>query len=286
MSSSRTRKTRIDTDEFKCIYYDNDSKYKMKLYSKEYELNHLYASGGFSYIYLLDINDNPFIIKITSLPSPEIAILKKINGLSTSNPHFYKMLDNFKCKKLNQNIPSIPIPSYIPSYLLESDYEIIKLEYIPFTLSKIFKEDLNEEKQRSICQQLYISILSFHLIGYAHNDVKRDNFLVAKTETPFFNYTIFGQKYSIKTFGYNVKIIDYGLAEPINSRNLLDDYLLLSSSLQNITFDFPSLKTIGTINSQIYKMLENKDANNLNDEIIFNEINKILQIPNENVIIE
>jgi len=73
--------------------------------------------------------------------------------------------------------------------------------------------------------QVFISIGTLHnIVGYVHNDSHHGNFLYQKNnEEGYYEYTLDGVSYYLKSCGYNIMIYDFGLSTKINTNK---DYKL------------------------------------------------------------
>jgi len=149
-------------------------------------------------------------------------ILKK--GLSR---HFLLTYKAFECNKVNSRLPKIIMKS--------SRYYICLNELAHGDLAVLCKnEDFlhNNELVTNVAIQCILSILSFHRLGYIHNDCHWGNFLYHMTEdvTGYYHYIVYGKNLYLKNCGYTMMIYDFGYAEkytPLKHnliQSFIDDY--------------------------------------------------------------
>lgn len=174
------------------------------------------GTGGQGTVYLIQIKNKKYALKIEkiieenikkSLSSSFWREIEFANNMNKKCPnHFiklynYDIIDNCKFNLDNpNNIDTI-------TELNKSNYCSRKIyEYVDTTLNKIInKLKLNE--LYSILIQLVYAIYIMHKNGYIHTDLHRSNIGIVKTSQKYIN--ILNNR--IPTFGYIVKIIDYGL---------------------------------------------------------------------------
>ena len=74
----------------------------------------------------------------------------------------------------------------------------------------------NAEIALNLIMQCLISIMTFHKLGYVHQDCNEGNFLYHYNHTNtegYFHYNIRGKDYLLKNCGYNMMLYDMGYAE-------------------------------------------------------------------------
>jgi len=81
----------------------------------------------------------------------------------------------------------------------------------------------NNELIMNLLFQTFISIGTFHNIaGYVHRDTHHGNFLYQKNnDEGYYEYSLNGKSYYLKSCGYNIMIYDFGLSEEISIFNRL-----------------------------------------------------------------
>lgn len=148
--------------------------------------------------------------------------------LNKISKHFLLSYRSFKCTKNTPNTPEYP--------------SVIRTKEYYVTLNELAHGDLkmlchtrefvqNDELLINIAIQCYLSIYTFHILDYCHNDCHWGNFLYHKSKnvTGYFHYIIEGKDYYLKNNGYNIMIYDFGKARTPRvygyNRRLLEDYL-------------------------------------------------------------
>jgi predicted unusual protein kinase regulating ubiquinone biosynthesis (AarF/ABC1/UbiB family) len=105
----------------------------------------------------------------------------------------------------------------------------------------MLKEYDNYKKVNNALAQIYIAILSFHSIGYTHNDAHWGNFLYHKVKPGgYIKYVINGYDVYLENLGYLWVIWDYGQTTILDNLNIfitLDDYMKVIYAFNNKIHD-------------------------------------------------
>ena len=90
---------------------------------------------------------------------------------------------------------------------------LLPLEYLDSDFESLYKKNININFLSSILFQIIAAIIIINkTFGIKHNDLHIGNIMFKKTNLKFLYYIIDKQKYRIPTFGYIMKIIDWGRA--------------------------------------------------------------------------
>ena len=159
------------------------------------------------------------IMKKTSDNKLEIDILEKVTKkvIGNINPHFPIMYKNFECNTLNYEY-------YLPKVSQKSTYYINLNELASGDLKMFINEPSNAvaKKTNGALAQIFLSILSFHYLGYSHNDAHFGNFLYHKINPGgYIKNTIYGENVYLENVGFLWVIWDFGKA---NKLELKDNY--------------------------------------------------------------
>jgi len=167
----------------------------------------------------------------------EISTLKILSDLALKNinPHFPILYKTFECNK---------------APIVKKDYpDLIKNGKYVITLTELANGDLqtfiktneeykrNDELIKNTLQQIFISILSFHLhMKQIHTDAHWGNFLYHKIKPGgYIHYKIFDVDVYLENMGYLWIIWDYKI-EPITNQNIYDDYDNILTVFENSEF--------------------------------------------------
>jgi hypothetical protein len=167
----------------------------------------------------------------------EISTLKILSDLALKNinPHFPILYKTFECNK---------------APIVKKDYpDLIKNGKYVITLTELANGDLqtfiktneeykrNDELIKNTLQQIFISILSFHLhMKQIHTDAHWGNFLYHKIKSGgYIHYKIFDVDVYLENMGYLWIIWDYKI-EPITNQNIYDDYDNILTVFENSEF--------------------------------------------------
>jgi hypothetical protein len=172
------------------------------------------------------------IMKNTETNFKELILLNTLSKIviNNKNPHFPILYKHFICDN--------PISSSIYPKLIQKDkYLIILTELANSDLSKFLRTNddlLDDELVKNTMQQIFISILSFHIyIKAIHTDAHWGNFLYHKIKPGgYIHYKIFNEDVYIKNMGYLWIIWDYQI-ENINITNNFNDYYNIISVFEN-----------------------------------------------------
>jgi hypothetical protein len=163
----------------------------------------------------------------------EIEILEKVSNLviNKRNPHFPLMYYNFTCNVLNRN-------PKLPKFAKNKEYIVNLNELANGDLKMYMHTHYNNTKLVSnALAQVYLAILSFHSIGYAHNDAHWGNFLYHKiTPGGYIKYNINGREIYLENLGYLWVIWDFGFSDVFYTDTLEDclkDYYRVLSAFMN-----------------------------------------------------
>ncbi len=95
----------------------------------------------------------------------------------------------------------------VPGYLLITEYANFSIDHLKY------KNLLNYDIILSIVFQVISAIITMKSVfGIKHNDLHFGNIMVVKTEEEFIYYQHNSVKYKVPTYGYQIKIIDWGRA--------------------------------------------------------------------------
>lgn len=188
--------------------------YKNELYKHVYNVN---SSGN------IEIFISYFVSRLTELNvSPHFC---KIFGCySTTMRKFTYPLDeedyeNSIYNKVQRSEGLCVVKSNVPIYLLA-------LEKFNYELSDVVKKIQTVDQFYSIIFQIFAALVFInHNYKIYHNDIHVGNIFLHKTLKTHLYYSIEGSFYKIPTFGYIVKIIDWGRAtysiNSIHGKNLI-----------------------------------------------------------------
>ena len=191
------------------------------------------SDSKYGVIYLSNINIQykrlyKFAIKIMKLSTDnkkETKITEKLSNLTLNNinPHFAILYKIFTC-----NNPNSDIKKY-PKLINNSKYIMLLSELANGDLKTVIFEPYfhsSFEIIKNTIQQIYISILSFHIhTKKIHKDAHSGNFLYHKIKPGgYIHYKIFGVDIYIKNIGYIWIIWDYSIAIKQTYENSYIDY--------------------------------------------------------------
>jgi len=165
------------------------------------------------------------IMKMTSDNKKEGKITEQLSNLTLNNinPHFAILYKKFVC-----NNPHTDIKKY-PKLINKTNYMMLLSELANGDLKTVVYDPAfhtNFEVVKNAIQQIYISILSFHIhTNKIHTDAHYGNFLYHKIKPGgYIHYKIFGEDVYIKNLGYLWIIWDYSLATKQTFENSYRDY--------------------------------------------------------------
>jgi len=158
--------------------------------------------------------------------------------LNKMTRHFLICYKTYSCKNKSKTV-------HLPSLLKNKSYYIVLNELAQGDLQTAMKniEFLKDTKTLfNIMFQIFFSILTFHSLGYSHNDCHWGNFLY-HTETPtsgaYYHYIIDNKNYYLQKCKYNMMIYDFGLARTKKilgtQKRILADYTRILNAFKNKT---------------------------------------------------
>lgn len=221
------------------------------------------------------LKDQEFVVKIEKIGNfrkkqintinNEVNWHKKLSGRT----NFLKFICNFLCndkiEKYNKNIKNKSICDG------NEEVSIIIIEYIDgdtIANSKILSK-LNNLQLKSFIKRLYYCLIQAYLdLDYLHNDLTDGvNIMIRKTNDDIQKYNINGNKYNIKTYGFEPIIIDYGRSDKAFKidKNLIEDLNILDQSIR--------LGLSNNLNFNIYSDI----TKNINKRIKLNELLILLE---------
>jgi hypothetical protein len=191
------------------------------------------SESKYGIIYLSKINIQykrlyKFAVKIMNMTinnKKETKITEKVSNLTLNNinPHFAILYKKFVC-----NNPHNDIKKY-PKLVNKSNYIMLLSELANGDLKTVLYEPAfhsSFEIIKNTLQQVYISILSFHIhTNKIHADAHYGNFLYHKIKPGgYIHYKIFGVDVYMKNLGYLWIIWDYSRAKKKTYENSYIDY--------------------------------------------------------------
>ncbi len=126
--------------------------------------------------------------------------------------HFLLCYDYIHCKNAEQKI-SVYVKDEIKPV---SGYLVSFNEMATGDLEKLFTEITDVNIIKNILAQCMLSIMTFHKLGWIHQDTHPANFLYHySTENigKYYHYRILNQDYYIQDFGYTVMLYDFGYTQ-------------------------------------------------------------------------
>jgi hypothetical protein len=146
--------------------------------------------------------------------------------INNQSKHFLISYKTFKCTHRDYSVA-------IPPLIRGKEYYVTLNELALGDLKMLCTDARflgNDVLMYNICMQCFLTIYTFHCIGYSHNDCHYGNFLyhMSKNTQGYFHYVINGANYYLKNVGYNMMIYDFGLAQHKNAaahyRRSFEDY--------------------------------------------------------------
>lgn len=177
------------------------------------------GSGGQGVVYLVMKNSNKFALKIDHIIDSDIHknlksyIWRDIefsNYMFNKYPnHFIKLIEyDFIDNCKNKYKIKIPIDNLTQQINEINNCNLCSrriYQYVDYTLDKII-DKINIQQVYSIIIQLAYIIYIMHNEGYVHGDLHEYNIGIIITKKKYITIL----NYKVKTFGYIVKLIDYG----------------------------------------------------------------------------
>jgi len=228
------------------------------------------TESRYGIVYLSNINIQyknlyKFAVKImrSSLDNKnEAKITDAVSSLTIKNvnPHFPILYKMFVC-----NTP--PLSNQYPKLIEKYKYITLLSELANGDLASIIEKDKifysNFEIIKNTIQQIFISILSFHVfIDKIHNDAHWGNFLYHKIKPGgYIHYNIMGVDIYVKNYGYLWIIWDYGRAtKRIENSNTYTDYDRIIQAFRN----YSPMDLNGWVTKHIYS----NEIKSLTDDVL------------------
>lgn len=213
----------------------------------------------------------------------EIKILKEVTKIVSSDksPHFPLMYYNYSC--------SVPDNNNLPEFVINKRYFINLNELANGDLEAFMRKEYDNYKLvNNALAQVFIAILSFHSIGYTHNDTHWGNLLYHKVKQGgYIKYNINGNDIYLENIGYLWVIWDYGETTELDNLNIfatLQDYMKVIHAFNNqihdgwlpnnlrISVNTRSIVTkIGDIIKGIIKPADKKRVKNVSFDVVLFE---------------
>jgi hypothetical protein len=254
---------------------------KINLYKK------IGTESAFGVIYLTSIVNSfgGFTIASKVMPNNEdnaneIKIMKYVNDeilLKNRSKHFVFMYKHAICNKKpfddKHRIVCVNELAHGDLKMLMESEEILK----------------DDDVMMNLLFQTFISIGTFHNIaGYVHRDTHHGNFLYQKNnDEGYYEYSLNGKSYYLKSCGYNIMIYDFGLSEEIQYLTDYKKYDNIKTDYVRITRAFFNVKLGGWIETK------NLPSDNVNDNLIkvkkvivnttFDILNKITKVKSQSI---
>jgi hypothetical protein len=169
----------------------------------------------------------------------EVKILEMVSAmvLKKVTPHFPILYKTFNCGS------PVDTKDY-PKLVQKSNYLIILNELASGDLVSFHKTpefNTNDDVIINSLQQIYISILSFHILTQrSHNDCHWGNFLYHKVKAGgYIHYQIYDEDIYIENLGYLWIIWDYGIAKKLYDYETTKDYDRILCAFINETKKVP-----------------------------------------------
>jgi hypothetical protein len=162
--------------------------------------------------------------------------------IAKKNPHFPIMYQNFACLVPSNN-------SDLPAEVNNEPY-LVSLCELANGDAKMFIEKFynNDKKIKNALTQIFISIYSYHSLGYLHNDTQWGNFLYHRIEAGgYIKYIINGKELYLENIGYLWVIWDFSFTDAIDPNNMID-----------ITFEYMKILVVGFRNKNINGVLSDE----------------------------
>jgi hypothetical protein len=167
-----------------------------------------------------------YFYKISPDLSHEYVVSKSLESIES--PHFFSGIQLLHYP-INIHNPENP---FVPSKTSLS-YHILLTEFVE---NKTLFEFINSESVSSgVLFSLIIQTLSTILVAqecrhFTHYDLHSNNVLVIETDKSSFEYEIGNAKYTIPTYGYMIKIVDFGFSYTSDCRHNSIKTTFLNSS--------------------------------------------------------
>ena len=223
------------------------------------------------------------LMKITTDNRNEVRLTTNVTKivLNNINPHFPIVYRTFECENPKNN-------KEFPELTRRSAYYVFLNELANGDLKMFLHSTLKHDSTllKNTLAQIIISTLSFHNLGYSHNDSHWGNFLYHKVNKGgYIHYNIYGEDYYLENMGYLWVIWDYGFYKPL--KNVTDYY----KDMNQILYFFKNEKHGGVVPDKhviaaditviivmIKKLLNDMITNNSSEKLYINDILKIAYI--------
>ncbi len=126
--------------------------------------------------------------------------------------HFLLCYKSYQCDRPMNNVPDI---------INRKKYYLALNELAFGDVHSLFNDRQIYSDQRTLLNivlQCFLSIVTFHKMGYIHQDSHLGNFLYHMTEnkTGNYHYNVLGTDYYIENCGYTIMLYDFGLVQKNN----------------------------------------------------------------------
>ena len=184
------------------IYYSKNEYMVSGLRIREYKE---IAKGGYGTIVrgnIINKNNTNVIIKYQTIKDSST----KIRAL------LYEIIIQIVLRS-NHNVYKF-IPKYYTSFKKNNQIGVIMEDLGGYTLDNAIKDGIvNSKKLYSILLQLSIILEVFQEnYKFLHGDLKLNNIMIVKTDKEHIRINVNRKNYTIKTYGYTLKIIDFGFS--------------------------------------------------------------------------
>ena len=191
-----------------------------------------------SYIYKAKNKDDTLVVKIAEIKDGnilEVKILNNTNNIIKKNisPHFpykyySKSFTNYIDVNLSTiftNITRIELPTTLNDKFLIYSYEFFDGNFENYIQTIISEKENEKIKNKFILNallQIFISILSYHSLGYLHNDCHTRNFIYKNVNADgYIKYNIYGNILYLENLGFIWAILDYEDTKLMISENMI-----------------------------------------------------------------
>lgn len=198
--------------------------------NNKYKIIKKLHSGGQGTIFLININNKKYALKIEKIHDKDIkknlssSFWREIEFIKTmykKYPFFFMKLFDYKIKNNYNYLLDNPYNIDFINKLNKCTYCTFKIyDYIPKTLNDII-DKLSFNELYSVLIQIYYIIYILGKNGYTHNDFHINNIGVIKTKNKYIK--IFNN--NIPTYGINIKLLDYGRVLHKKYKLIIDPFI-------------------------------------------------------------
>lgn len=156
------------------------------------------------------------LMPVDTTNTQETHINAKVTNLvlNSLSRHFLLSYKTFQCNQISKR-------PYLPSLLKKGPYFVALNELAHGDLQSLCAEQdflSDNDTVFNVAIQVMFSVLTFHMIGYSHNDSHWGNFLYHRNKTVngYYHYIVNGKNIYLKSCKYNMMIYDFGFARPDN----------------------------------------------------------------------